>query len=240
MTNSRVRSWVPLFAAVALWSCGGGGDSDGNGQAAAPPPPAPAPTPPAPTPPAPAPTPPAPAPIPQLAQPALDISGSAAPVGIDYWGDNSDAAGGKGETIDGVPCRAMDETFHVHTHLSVLLNGQLLRIPQQLGQVPATPSAAGCFYQIHNHDEAGRLHIEAPVPVNYMLGSFFKIWGQPLSSTNIAGITGLPIVVYVTDNGNTMRHTGDPSTIELRSKRLITIQIGTPLNTIPNFNWTGN
>jgi hypothetical protein len=235
MSNSRLRSLIPLFAAVVLWSCGGGGDSDDSGQGA-PPPPAPAP---APTPPAPAPTPPAPAPIPPLGQPALDISGTAAPVGIDYWGDNSDAAGGKGETIDGIPCRPMDETFHVHTHLAIVLNGQLLSIPQQLGQVPATTTAAGCFYQIHNHDKAGRLHIESPVPVSYTLGSFFKIWGQPLSSTNIAGITGLPVVVYVTDNGNTMRHTGDPATIELRSKRLITIQIGTQLNTIPNFNWTG-
>ena len=231
MNNSRARTLVPLFAAIALWSCGGGGDSD-DGQAAAPPPaPAPGPTP--------APPPPAPAPIPPLALPAVDISGTAAPQGIDYWGDNSDAAGGKGETIDGIPCRAMDETFHVHTHLSIVLNGQLLTIPEQLGQVPATTTQAGCFYQIHNHDKAGRLHIESPVPVNYTLGSFFRIWGQPLSTSNVAGITGLPIVVYVTDNGNTIRHVGDPSTIELRSKRLITIQIGSQLNALPNFSWTG-
>ena len=54
-------------------------------------------------------------------------------------------------------------------------------------------------------------------------------------------LSGVPIwiVIYVTDNGNTMRHTGDPSTIELRSKRLITIQIGTPVNAIPNFSWNG-
>jgi hypothetical protein len=161
-------------------------------------------------------------------------------VGIDYWGDNSDAAGGKGETIDGIPCRqVIDGTFHIHTHLSIVLNGELLTIPEQLGQVPATSTAPGCFYQIHNHDKAGRLHIESPVPVTYTLGSFFKIWGQPLSSTNVAGITGLPVVVYVTDDGDTVRHAGDPSTIELTSKRLITIQIGSQLQAIPNFDWDG-
>ena len=145
MTNdSRVRTLLPLLAAIALWSCGGGSDSD-DGPATAP---APAP--------APAPTPPAPAPIPPLAQPPIDISGTAAPQGIDYWGDNSAAAGGKGETIDGIPCGAMDETFHIHTHLAIVLNGQLLTIPDRLGQVPATATTAGCFYQIHNHDKAGR------------------------------------------------------------------------------------
>ena len=239
MPNSRVRALIPLFAAVAVWSCGGG-DSD-DSQAAAPPAPTPTPAPaPSPPPPAPAPTPPAPPPIPPLAQPPIDISGTAAPVGIDYWGDNSNAAGGKGETIDGIPCRQMDETFHVHTHLSIVLNGQLLTIPDQLGMVPATSTVPGCFYQIHNHDKAGRLHIESPVPVSYTLGSFFKIWGQTLSSTNIAGITGLPVVVYVTDNGSTVRHEGDPSTIELTSKRQITIQIGSQLQAIPNFSWNGS
>jgi hypothetical protein len=133
----------------------------------------------------------------------------------------------------------MDETYHIHTHLAIVLNGQLLRVPNNLGQVPATSTTAGCFYQIHNHDAAGRLHVESPVPVTYTLGSFFKIWGQPLSSTNVGGITGLPIVVYVTDDGTTVRHDGDPSVIELKTKRLITIQIGSTLTAIPNFNWTG-
>lgn len=218
MHNNRIRALIPLFAAVAVWSCGGGGDDSNDGGGSAPPPPAP---------------------IPPLAQPAIDISGTAAPQGMDFWGDNSDANGGKGATIDGIPCRVMDETYHIHTHLSIVLNGQLLRIPGNLGQVPATATTAGCFYQIHNHDAAGRLHVESPTPVTYHLGSFFKIWGQPLSTTNVAGITGQPVVVYVTDNGTTVRHDGDPATIELRSKRLITIQIGSQLSTIPNFNWTG-
>jgi len=218
MPSNRVRALVPLFAAVvAVWSCGGGGDSNDGGQAAPPPP----------------------APIPPLSQPPTDISGTAAAQGMDYWGNNSNANGGKGETIDGIPCRVMDETYHIHTHLSIVLNGQLLQIPNALGQVPATTTTAGCFYQIHNHDASGRLHIESPVPVNYTLGNFFHIWGQPLSTTNVGGITGQPIVFYITDNGTTTRYDGDPNAIGLTSHRLITIQIGSQLNAIPNFTWTG-
>jgi hypothetical protein len=220
MPNNRTRALIPLFAAVvAVSSCGGGGDDSDGGQNAPPPP--------------------APAPIPPLATPAIDISGTAAAQGIVYWGNNSNANGGKGETIDGIPCRVMDETYHIHTHLSIVLNGQLLQIPSGLGQVPATQTTAGCYYQIHNHDAAGRLHIESPTPVNYVLGSFFKIWGQPLSTTNVGGITGLPVVIYITDNGTTVRYDGDPAAIELKSHRLITIQIGSPVNAIPNFTWTG-
>jgi len=159
---------------------------------------------------------------------------------VDYWGTNSAVNGGMGETIDGVPCRVMDQTYHIHTHVSIALNDALLTIPAHLGMVGATPTFGGCFYQIHTHDGSGRLHIESPVPVSYMLGSLFKIWGQPLTTTNVAGISGLPIVVYVTDNGVTTVYQGDPAAIELTSHREITIQIGTPVSAIPNFTWTGD
>ncbi len=90
--TAPVRSLLSLLFATTLLSCGGGDSSD----------------PPAAAPPS----------IPPLAQPPLDISGTAAPVGIDYWGDNSAVNGGKGTTIDGIPCRVMDETFHIHPHLA--------------------------------------------------------------------------------------------------------------------------
>jgi hypothetical protein len=96
-----------------------------------------------------------------MAQPPLDISGTAAPVGIDYWGDNSTANGGKGDPVDGLACfPSVPQTIHIHSHLAVVLNGQLLVVPVNIGRVPRTPTRAGCLYQIHNHDEGGRMHIE--------------------------------------------------------------------------------
>jgi len=179
--------------------------------------------------------------IPPRAQPPIDISGVTSTVGVDHWGNNSAVNGGQGETIDGIPCRTMDQTYHIHTHLSIAVNDQLLSVPEFLGMVPATSTFGGCFYQIHTHDKSGRLHIESPVPVDYVLGSFFKIWGQPLTTTNVGGITGMPIVFYITDeDGVTTVYDGDPTAIELKPHREITIQIGTPISAIPNFTWTPN
>jgi hypothetical protein len=180
--------------------------------------------------------------VPPLAQPPIDITGDGThTIGVDYWGNNSAVNGGQGEMIDGIPCREMVQTFHIHVHLTIALNGQLLQIPEFLGMVPATSTFGGCFYQIHNHDLSGRVHVESPVPVNYVLGSFFKIWGQPLTRDNVGGITAMPIVFYVTEkDGTTTIFDGDPGTIALTSHRQITIQIGTPLTEIPNYTWSLN
>jgi hypothetical protein len=216
-----------LFVCAALPSCGGGGGGESPTPA-----PVPAPTP---APPPPPPT------IPPLAQPPIDISGETTFLGVDHWGTNSAVNGGHGETIDGVPCGIAVQTFHIHSHLSVMLDGQLLTIPAHIGIIGSTPTFGGCTYQIHTHDGSGRLHIEGSVPVAYNLGNFFDIWGQPLSSDNVGGITGLPIVIYITENtGVTTIYQGDPRAIDLTSHRLITFQVGTPITEIPNFTWSLN
>jgi len=175
-----------------------------------------------------------------MAQPPLDISGMAAPVGTDYWGDNSTANGGKGDPIDGIACfPTLDQTFHIHSHLAIVLNSQLLIVPVNIGRVFPTATKGGCLYQLHNHDQGGRMHIENAVPFAPTLGNWFHIWGQPLARDNVGGITGLPIVFYITDNGVVTRWDDDPNAIELKSHRLITIQIGTQLTELPNFVWTG-
>jgi hypothetical protein len=133
----------------------------------------------------------------------------------------------------------MIETYHVHSHLSIFLNGEALAIPREIGILEPTPTT-GCFYSLHTHDLSGRIHVEAAAPATFTLGQLFSIWGQPLSSTDIAGLSGMPVVVYVTDNGVVTQNTGDWSTIELTSHREITIQIGTPITEIPNYTWTGD
>ena len=164
-----------------------------------------------------------------MAQPPLDISGTAAPVGMDFWGDTSTANGGKGDPVDGLVCfPSVPQTIHIHSHLAVVLNGQLLQDPNNIGRVFPTATQAGCLYQLHNHDAGGRMHIEGPTPFTATLGNWFDVWGQPLSRDNVGGITGMPIVFYVTDNGVVTRWDDDPGTIELRSHRLITIQMASP------------
>jgi hypothetical protein len=97
------------------------------------------------------------------------------------------------------------------------------------------------FYTLHTHDHSGKLHVEAAAPATFTLGQIFRIWGQPLGPDNVAGLTGKPIVVYVTDNNGVVTEaTGDWNDIELLSHREITIQVGTPITEIPNYTWTAH
>ncbi|WP_321798340.1 hypothetical protein [Caballeronia sp. J97] len=152
-------------------------------------------------------------------------------VGTSYFADGNTATGGTGSPVDGLICAAgMAETFHVHAHVAIFKDGQWLAFPKNVGIL------SQCNYETHTHDNTGIIHIETPNLKNFTLGQVFDIWGQPLSSTNVAGITG-NIVVYINDNGDVRRYTGDPRNIPLTSLRDITFQIGTPLTTLPTYSW---
>ena len=83
------------------------------------------------------------------------------------------------------------------------------------------------------------IHIEpANTSLLATLGTFSGIWGQPLSRTNVGGITGQPVTVYVKDDGQGLtEYTGDLAALELVSRREVTIVIGTPPAQIPTYAW---
>jgi hypothetical protein len=204
--STVARRLAPLFL-LALAACGGGGSSS---------------------------PPPAADPLPTIAAAvALDDNHQ---VGVSFWPTGNTATGGQGATVEGVPCGQMVETFHIHSHLSIIVDGQARSIPAEIGIVDN--ATTDCHYEIHTHDLSGKLHVEGPAPATYTLGQVFAIWGQPLASDNVAGITGMPIVFYVTENNTVTRFTGDPKTIELKSHRHIAIQIGTPIAQVPFFTWS--
>jgi hypothetical protein len=124
---------------------------------------------------------------------------------------------------------------HTHAHLSIFHNGQQLSIPQWLGMLPT------CVYGLHTHADGrtGRIHIEpANTSLVATLGVLYGIWGQPLSSTNVGDLTDQPIAVYFKDDGQPLvQYTGDPAALELRSRREVTIVIGTPPAAIPTYDW---
>lgn len=221
---------VSVLMAASLAACGGGDSS--------PPPASTTPPPSVPVPP-PAPPPPPAATIPTQAPTAIDLDDNHQ-VGVDHWANGDTATGGQNQPIAGFDCNINpDETYHVHTHLSIFLNGEALSFPGDVGIALASPGVR-CFYAIHTHDKSGKIHVEAPAPGTFTLGMLFEIWGQPLTDTNIAGITGLPITVYTTDDGVVSVATGDWHDIELKSHREVTIAIGTPITEIPNFTWSAN
>lgn len=152
-------------------------------------------------------------------------------VGNNFWPAGSTSTGGTGSPVDGLICAPnMSALYHVHSHLAIFKDGQWLALPANVGIL------SQCDYEMHTHDQTGIIHIETPGIKRFTLGQFFDIWGQPLSSTNVAGVTG-NVVAYINDNGDSRRYMGDVRDIELTSLRDVTLQIGTAVSTLATYSW---
>ena len=125
---------------------------------------------------------------------------------------------------------------HIHTHLSLFYRGEQIAIPEAIGIVKpyevkngfVTPVKA--IYWLHTHDATGIIHVESPDDRAYTLANFFHIWGQPLTTTTVAGLQG-PVRAYV--NGKLV--SGDPGTIVLQPHAEITLVVGEPAVTPPSY-----
>jgi hypothetical protein len=224
MRNSNRRSQLVallLGVGLALSGCGGGGDSSS-------PPPSSNPEPPA-TPP---PPPPAATVLPPLSTTVQDVSDEHT-IGVDHWSDPRT----DGSPIGSFTCIVNPpQDYHVHAHLSVILNNEPLAVPRYIGA--SDVGTTHCFYPIHTHDRSGKIHVESTAAGTFTLGQLFEIWKQPLTNTNIAGISGLPIEVFVNDGGTVTKvEEADWANIELKDDRQITIALGTTLTEIPVFTW---
>ncbi|NJO13301.1 MAG: hypothetical protein HC872_07390 [Gammaproteobacteria bacterium] len=106
------------------------------------------------------------------------------------WSNGNTSVGGQGQTVEGLECAATTPVgYHAHAHLSIFLNGEALAIPREVGIVTQSPTTA-CHYPVHTHDLTGMIHLHATAPTTFTLGQLFSIWGQPLQSTDIAGLLG--------------------------------------------------
>ena len=84
-------------------------------------------------------------------------------------------------TIDGIECNANEQfLFHIHTHISIFVNGQLMYVPPQIGIIPEK-----CIYWLHTHDESGIIHIESPIKRDFTVGQFFELWKKKLENPQI-------------------------------------------------------
>lgn len=149
----------------------------------------------------------------------------------------------QGATVDGIKCQPNEKVvYHIHTHLTVFVNGALRPIPPGIGivkpveqQSPSGPffEASHCYYWLHVHAQDGIIHVEAPSTATYTLGQFFDIWHQPLSSSAVGPAHGT-LTVYV--NGS--RYRGNPRAIPLKSHEDVQIDVGKPLVPPKKINWT--
>lgn len=156
------------------------------------------------------------------------------------------AAGGRGQRVDGIPCRPREflKDYHIHIYVGVIVNGRHYAMPAAIGMKDPGPEVdgyikkTGCFYYIHTHDSSGIVHVEdprqlPPSSVVYTLGNFLKIWGIRYTATSFGAFKG-PVHIYVghvpaLGDLNVRRYVEykqDVGTIPIRSHEAVWIEVG--------------
>lgn len=141
----------------------------------------------------------------------------------------------QGSPVHGIQCGGTEQFVqHIHAHVAVYVNGQPKQIPGGVGliQPVVVPGSGGtfytasnCFYWLHTHAADGVVHIESPSATKqYVLGDFFAIWSQQLSSSQVGPASG-KVTAFV--NGKPWL--SDPAKIPLTSHASIQLDVGTPV-----------
>ena len=149
----------------------------------------------------------------------------------------------QGTTVDGIQCVPLEQlAYRTHAHLQVYVDGVARMLPADVGlvgpvaqQTPAGPlyGAQTCYYWLHTHATDGVIDIESPTPRIYTLGNFFDVWGQPLSSRQVAGAHG---TVHATVDGRPWRRS--PRAIPLRTHEVIQLAVGRPVPRFHRIDWS--
>jgi hypothetical protein len=145
-----------------------------------------------------------------------------------------------GQSIEGVQCQDGEQTVtHVHTHLTIFVNGKARVIPYGIGIPGFTAEATAhgpfvvsgsCFYWLHTHSTDGIIHIESPsLTTHFTLGQFFAEWGIPLSTTQIGPAKGKVTVFFSSPGNKPGIYTGDPADLPLGDHYQIQLEVGSPI-----------
>jgi hypothetical protein len=137
------------------------------------------------------------------------------------------AAVREGRPVAGLTCGAA--TNRVGVHVELYARGLVVIVPAGIGV--ARPFArrgayvlpGGCSYAIRTREPTGLLEVEPGRGLR--LGDLFRVWGQPLSATRLAGFRttrGRPVRAYVSGR----RWRGDAQAIRLRRHGEIVLELG--------------
>jgi hypothetical protein len=145
-----------------------------------------------------------------------------------------------GQTVEGVQCQDGEQTVtHVHTHLTIFVNGKQQTIPYGIG-IPgfvaeSTPKGpfvvtGSCFYWLHAHATDGIIHIESPsLTTHFTLGQFFAEWGIPLTTSEVGPAKGKVTVFFTSPGKKPGIYKGDPADLPLGDHYQIQLDVGTPV-----------
>jgi hypothetical protein len=138
------------------------------------------------------------------------------------------------ERLQQLSLPAAGGALHVHSHLSLFVDGEQIPVPADIGIDGNTHSP------LHSHDGTGVIHIEsADAGSTFTLGEYLDVWGLRLTSSCLGGYC---------DQGQKSLHvfvdgepySGDPRQIELADQQEITIAYGTDdqvPDPLPTYNW---
>ncbi|MBO0831758.1 MAG: hypothetical protein J2P28_13020 [Actinobacteria bacterium] len=154
----------------------------------------------------------------------------------------STATAASGKSVDGISCNTNEQLiFHIHAHLTIMVNGTPRQVPAGIGIPGAVTSSSAsgpfvstgtCFYWLHTHAADGIIHIESPVHRTFTLGNFFDEWGQQLGPNQAGPATGHVTVIY---NGKVFR--GNPRDVPLTAHAQIQLEVGSPLVAPETISW---
>jgi len=110
---------------------------------------------------------------------------------------------------------------HYHAHLDVIVRGQQITVPAQIGIDVARQQISA----LHTHDASGVVHIESSRDVPFTLGQLFTEWGQTLTAHQVGpdvAATGEQVRVY--RNGTLVA--GDPASLKFTAHDEIVVWLG--------------
>lgn len=111
----------------------------------------------------------------------------------------------------------MATKFHIHPELRILINGEEIEIPSNVGIKPT------CMNALHTHNDMPIIHVESPVQKDFTLGDFFAVWDKSFNSMQILDFVATEEgQIRVTVNGQT---SDSYENIILRDKDKIVIEV---------------
>ena len=130
-----------------------------------------------------------------------------------------------GQTVDGIQCQTNEQmVLHVHTHLTIFVNGKAQVIPYGIG-IPGfqavtrrgalRPDGKLLLLAARPRQRRDYPHRVAEHHGSFTLGQFFDEWGIPLSKTQVGPATGNVTVFFTSPGKKAKLYTGNPRDIPL-------------------------
>lgn len=127
--------------------------------------------------------------------------------------------------VGGLRCTSVDRRPRYGAHIELFAHRRVIAIPAGIGVAPplerngAYVTAGRCSYRLRTLTPSGVIEL-APGP-SLTVGSFFDVWGQPLTAQRMLSFTG-PVAAFV----DGQRFSGDPRSIPLARHAEVVLEVG--------------